>query len=254
MHLGGRRIDGGQNPVQHLIGDPEILLRLEGGQRIQIPRSKHFIRQLISDRRIHPKEITQGVAILHLGQAADHKRTGILRAEKFDLANPVEELLPLLLRRLPVRLFRRHVMGLHVRLRLLPVLAGGRAPGVLERGLVVEAPLRFLIPMTLRAVGVHEGGDPLMKGLFGLGLLRRELPVVARLRMARHGQGQRHAQERHGHQATGWSFRGCHSVFIFDQALKRTDLFRLSDFPRGRTGRHLAGAAFQILISSNHPL
>jgi len=179
---------GGQKPVQHLIGDPEVLLRLEGRQRIQIPLAEHFIRQLTGDSRINAKEIVQGVAILRLGQTADHEGTRILCAEKFDLGKPVQELLPLLIRGLLVRFLRRHVVGLHVGERLQPPFAGGGVAGVLECWLEVDSAFPFLASVTFHAIGRDEWGDAIPKGLSGVGLKRGEMSVVFRLRLARRGQ------------------------------------------------------------------
>lgn len=133
----------------------------------------------MGNRRIHPEEIMQRVAIFHLGQTTDHKRTGILRTEKLDLGYPVQELLPFFLRRLLACVCRRHVMSLHAGERLLPPFAGGCVAGVLERRQEINATLPFLLPVTLRAVGRHEGRDAITKGLLSIGLQRGEIPGFA---------------------------------------------------------------------------
>ena len=86
----------------------------------------------------------QRVAILHLGQTTDHKRTRILRAEKLDLADPIQKLLTLLIRWLLVRVLWRHVVGFHDGKRLLPPMAGRSFAGVLEGGSEVDATLLSL--------------------------------------------------------------------------------------------------------------
>src|SRR6185295_11086303 len=119
---------------------------------VQIPFSKYFVRQFISDRSIHTQEIMQRVAIFHLGQTPDHKRTGILRAEK---------LLALLIRWLFLRFFRRHFVRFHDSQRLFPPFAGGTFAGFLKGWRKVDSALLPVLPVTARAIGVHEWSDHL---------------------------------------------------------------------------------------------
>src|SRR6185436_11596296 len=105
----------------------------------------------------------QRVAILHLGQTPDHKGTWILRAEKLDLADPVQKLLTVLICWLLLRIFRRHVVGFHIGHRLLPPFAGRRFAGLLEGRSEVDSALLPILPVTTRAVGVNEWGDHLFE-------------------------------------------------------------------------------------------
>src|SRR5204863_9103039 len=99
------------------------------------------------------------VAILHLGQTPDHKSARIFRAEKLDLADPVQKLLTLLIRGLLVRAIRRHLVGFHIGHRLLPPFAGRRFAGLLAGRSKVDSALLSILPVTTRAVGVNEWGD-----------------------------------------------------------------------------------------------
>src|SRR5579859_8017542 len=130
----------------------------------------------------------QCVAILHLGQTTDHKRTRIFRAQKLDLADPVQKLVTLLSHWLLVRIFRRHFVGFHDGKRLLPPLAGSTFAGLLERWSEVNSTLLSILPVTARAVSVDEWSDHLFEGPLCIDLLRDELRVVLGLRCATRGQ------------------------------------------------------------------
>src|SRR5688572_5568144 len=105
----------------------------------------------------------QRVAIFHLGQTTDHKRTRVLRAEKLDPGDPVQKFVTFLLRWLLLRVLRRHVMGFHGGYRLLPPFAGRSFAGVLEGRTEVDSALLSILPVTTRAVVVHEGRDHLFE-------------------------------------------------------------------------------------------
>src|SRR5688500_15538181 len=106
----------------------------------------------------------QRVAILHLVQTPDDKGTGILRAEKFDLADSLEKLRTLLIRGLLLRVLRRHVVGFHDGESLLPKFAGRSFSGALERRPEVDSALLSFLPMTARAVVLHEWSDHIFEG------------------------------------------------------------------------------------------
>src|SRR5207244_1208563 len=106
-------------------------------------------------------------------------------AEVLYLGHPVHEHLTLLVRRLLVRFVRRHVMGLHIRERLLPLFAEVGVTGVLERGLITDLAFLFLRAVAVRAIGGEEGGDFVSKGLFRVGLKRGEIRVPSRRRRTR---------------------------------------------------------------------
>src|SRR5215471_18399982 len=126
----------------------------------------------------------QRVAILHLGQTADHKGARVLRAEKLNLADPVQKLLTLLIRRLFFRAIRWHFVGFHHGKRLLPPLAGRIFAGLLERWPEVNSTLLSILPVTARAIGVDEWSNHLFEGLLGIDLQRNKTRVVFGLRCA----------------------------------------------------------------------
>src|SRR4051812_3238477 len=101
----------------------------------------------------------QRVAIFHLGQTADHKQTWIFRTQELDLADPVQEFLTLLIRWLLVRVFRRHIVRLHDRHRLLPPFGRRSLTGLLERWSEVDSTTLPILPMTTHAVGIDKRGD-----------------------------------------------------------------------------------------------
>src|SRR5436189_2244774 len=131
------------------------------------------------------------VAILDLGQPTDHEGTGIFRAEKLDLAEPLQKLLTLRIRWLLVLIVGRHVVRFHDAKRLLPAPAGRGFAGLLEGRAEVDSALLPILPVTTCAVGSDEWGDYFFEGLPGIGLQRGEIRVVRGHRSARQGQRQR---------------------------------------------------------------
>src|SRR2546427_658008 len=129
----------------------------------------------------------QRVAILHFGQTTDHKRTRILRAEKLDLAEPVQKLLTLRIRWLRILVIRRHVVGFHLGQRLPPPFAGRSFAGPLERRFEVDSALLSFLPVTTRAVGVNEWGDNLFEGLPSIALQPGKIRIVRGFRWATQG-------------------------------------------------------------------
>src|SRR5689334_87537 len=98
----------------------------------------------------------QRVAILHLRQSTDHKRPGILWAEKLELPNRFQKFLALLIRGLLRLVVGWHVVRPHNAERLLPSPGGRCSAGVFERGSEVDpAPLPILAVAT-RAVVIDE--------------------------------------------------------------------------------------------------
>jgi len=174
----------GQDSIQHLIGDAQILLGLKGRQRVQVPFPDHLVRQLPRDRRIHTEEIVQGIAVLDLGEASNHEQPGILPAEELDPADPIQKRLTLCVGWLLLGIGRRHVVGLHIGGRLLPPFCDGRLAGMAERRLKIDAPFLLILAVATNAVGFDEGGDALLKGLLGVGLKRGEISTTPRLRHA----------------------------------------------------------------------
>src|SRR5437879_6441642 len=153
----------------------------------------------------------QRVAILHLGQTTDHKRTRVLRAQKLDLADPVQKLLTLLIRWELIRAVRRHVVGFHLGQRLLPLFARRSFSGPLERRLEVDSALLFFLPVTARAVGVNEWGDNLFEALPGIGLQGGKIRIVPGFRCATQAQRQRKGNEGLRHHAPAEYFGSLHS-------------------------------------------
>src|SRR5438552_6215141 len=106
----------------------------------------------------------QRVAILDLRQTTDYKQSRIFRAEKLDLADPLQKLLTLLIRWLLVGAIRRHVVGFHHGQCLLPPFAGRSFARFLERRPKVDSALLFILPVTTRAVVGDEWGDHVFEG------------------------------------------------------------------------------------------
>ena len=174
----------GQDSIQHLIGDAQVLLGLKGRQRVQVSFPDHLVRQLPRDRRIYSKQIVQRIPILDLGQAANHEQPRILAAEELDPVDPIQKRLSLGFGGLFFGFRRRHVVGLHVGGRLLPPFGDGRLAGMAERGLKIDAPFLLILTVAANAVGFDEGGHALLKGLLGFGLKRGEISITPRLRHA----------------------------------------------------------------------
>ena len=198
-----RRVGGRHDAIHDGIGDSEILLGLERRQRIQIALTEDFIRQSTGDCRVDAEEIVQRVAVFRLGQATDHKGTGVLRAEKLDLADPVEKRFSLGVGRLFRRVLRGHVVGLDVGEGLLPPLAEGRVAGGLECGFEVDPALGFPVAVTVQAIRADKGCDLIAKGFFRLGLQRGKFRVVRRIPFGREGQKGRQAENEQSDHATG---------------------------------------------------
>ena len=147
----------------------------------------------------------QRVAVFRLGQATDHKGTGVFRAEKLDLADPVEKRVSLGVGRLFRRVLRGHVVRLDVGEGLLPPLAEGCVAGGFEGGFEVDAALGFPVAVTVQAIRADKGCDLLAKRFFRLGLQRGKFRVVRRIPLGREGQKGRQAESEQGDRATGQS-------------------------------------------------
>ena len=205
LHGSRRRVGGCHDAIHDGIGDAEILLRLERRKRIQITRTEDFIWQPAGDCRVDAVEIVQRVAVFRLGQATDHKGTGVFRAEKLDLADPVEKRVSLGVGRLFRRVLRGHVVRLDVGEGLFPALAEGCVAGGFEGGFEVDPALGFPVTVTVKAIRADKGRDLLAKRFFRLVLQHGKFRVVRRLRSHREGQPWRQAESEQGDRATGQS-------------------------------------------------
>src|SRR5437899_928343 len=178
----------------------------------------------------------QRVGILHPGQTSDHKRTRILRAQKFDFTDPVEKFLTLLIRGLLLRAIRRHVVSSHFGQRLPPPFTRRSFAGVLEGGCEVDSALLFLFPMTARAVSINEWGHDLFEGLSGVGLQCGKIRLTRSLRCATQDQRQRKDNEAPRHHATAKYFGSLHSFPSFEWDYIRGSAYALAEL-RGGNGR-----------------
>jgi len=103
------------------------------------------------------------IPIGDFGKATHDKATGIFRAKKVDLFEPLLKEVPLLTGRLLFLVVRRHVMIRHVGDHQVPLFPGRRGTGFPQRGDEVETALLFLGPVAARAGFNHEGRDTLLK-------------------------------------------------------------------------------------------
>ena len=195
---GRRRAIGREEAIQHGVGDPEILFRLERRECIQVSLTEDLIRQVPADGRICPDEIMQGIAVFELVQAPDREPTRIRWAEVLELGHPLGEPISLFVGRLPVGVVRRHIMGLHIGEGLLPVFGEAGAAGVFERGLEVYAGLRLPVAVAVQAVVFDEGGHLFAKGLLHLGLAGRQIPVAYRRCVPSRGEPSGEKPKDHG--------------------------------------------------------
>ena len=183
---------------------------MKGRQGVQVPLPAHLVGQLPGDGGVDAKKSVQRIAVLHLGEAANHEEPGILSTQVFDLVDPIQKRLTFGVGRLLFGVGRRHVVSLHVGGRLLPPFGDGRIARMAERRLKIDPSLLLVLPMAADAVGLDEGSDTLLEGLLGVGLKRGKIPTNGRLCHGRPHEKRHDPAQSPGQLKTSWKFRDCH--------------------------------------------